>query len=225
MTREEYIKKMNEDDEWAPGWDAIEAEFARLYPGSEPAHYATAIQSRAMFASRIRQESGTEYLDGFSVYDMGNGCRHIVTFGMSELYPDKEAYGKEFSRWGYEMTIKLREATAEGCLWAMDMLSNLARYTYTSERWFEPYECIHGGEPLHKGTDSLITSLITVADTAAQPQDTVHGRLEFIQLVGITESEYQAIQRDYDNIYKLAELMKRDNPGLITDMERTVSYL
>ena len=103
--------------------------------------------------------------------------------------------------------------------------SNLARYTYTSERWFEPYECIHGGEPLHKGTDSLITSLITVADTAAQPQDTVHGRLEFIQLVGITESEYQAIQRDYDNIYKLAELMKRDNPGLITDMERTVSYL
>ena len=92
MTREEYIKKMNEDDEWAPGWDAIEAEFARLYPGSEPAHYATAIQSRAMFASRIRQEGGTEYLDGFSVYDMGNGCRHIVTFGMSELFQPRTVY-------------------------------------------------------------------------------------------------------------------------------------
>ena len=72
MTKEEYIKRMKEDDEWAPGWEAIDAEFDRLYPGQKPAHYGTNIQSRAMLG-------GDEYLDGFSVYDMGNGCRHIVT--------------------------------------------------------------------------------------------------------------------------------------------------
>ena len=27
MTKEEYRKRMDEDNEWAPGWDAIEAEF------------------------------------------------------------------------------------------------------------------------------------------------------------------------------------------------------
>ncbi len=41
MTKEEYRKRMDEDNEWAPGWDAIEAEFDRLYPGKEPAHYGT----------------------------------------------------------------------------------------------------------------------------------------------------------------------------------------
>lgn len=43
MTKEEYIKKMNEDNEWAPGWDTIEAEFSRLYPGQEPAHFGKAV--------------------------------------------------------------------------------------------------------------------------------------------------------------------------------------
>lgn len=26
MTKEEYIKRMNEQEDWTPGWDAIEAE-------------------------------------------------------------------------------------------------------------------------------------------------------------------------------------------------------
>ena len=78
---------------------------------------------------------------------------------------------------------------------------------------------------MHAGTDSKITSLITVADTSAQSLDTINGRVDFIQLVGITEQEYQAIQQDLENIHKLIELMKQDNPELITDMDRTKSYL
>ena len=80
-------------------------------------------------------------------------------FGMSELYTDEDAFGGEYSRWGYEMTIKLKEDRAEDCLWALDMLSNLARYTYTTERFFEAGTCVPGnGTPLHIGTDSLITA-------------------------------------------------------------------
>ena len=144
---------------------------------------------------------------------------------MTELYADERAFGGAFSRWGYEMTFKIKAQTGEECLWAMDMLSNLARYTYASERWLEPFECIHGGTPLHEGTDSKITSVITVADTAARSLDTVNGRVDFIQLVGITEEEYQAIQQDIGNIHKLIDLMKQDNPELVTDMDRTESYL
>ena len=219
MTKEEYRKRMDEDNEWAPGWDAIEAEFDRLYPGKEPAHYGTEIHARAIFG-------GDNYLDGYSLYDSGEGYQHIVTFGMSELYTDEEAFGGEYSRWGYEMTIKLKEEKAEDCLWALDMLSNLARYTYTSERFFEAGECVLGnGTSLYIGTDSAITALITVNDTSAQTLDTVHGQVEFIQFVGITETELDAIRKDRNNLPVLVERMKNDNPELITDMKRTFSYL
>ena len=137
MTREEYVARMNSEDDWAPGWDAVEEEFNRLYPGREPSHYGTAIHSRAIFG-------GDNYLDGYSIYDSGKGYQHIVTFGMSELYTDEDAFGGEYSRWGYEMTIKLKEDRAEDCLWALDMLSNLARYTYTTERFFEAGTCVPG---------------------------------------------------------------------------------
>lgn len=219
MTKEEYIKRMNEEDDWAPGWDAIEEEFERLYPGQNPNHFGTNMPSRAIFG-------GDQYLDGYSVYENPNGYYHIVTFGMSELYTDVDSFGGEYSRWGYEMTIKLKEEKVEDCMWALDMLSNLARYTYRSERYFDPEQFVQGnGESLHVGTESLITALITVDDTTAKAQDTVHGKLGFIQLVGITQAELEAIKEDRSNLTKLIELMKQDNPELITDMKRTKSYL
>ena len=219
MTKEEYIKRMNEEDDWVPGWDAIEEEFERLYPGQKPNHFGTNMHSRAIFG-------GDQYLDGYSVYENPNGYYHIVTFGMSELYTDVDSFGGEYSRWGYEMTIKLKEEKVEDCMWALDMLSNLARYTYKSERYFDPEQFVQGnGESLHVGTESLITALITVDDTTAKAQDTVHGKLGFIQFVGITQAELEAIKEDRSILTKLIELMKQDNPELITDMKRTKSYL
>ncbi len=219
MTKKEYIKRMNEDKEWASGWNAIEAEFARLYPNVKEAHFATGLQARAMLG-------GNEFLDGFSVYTSDKGYQHIVTFGMSALYADEEAFGREYSKWGYEMTMKLKEETPNDCIWAMEVLSNLARYTYKSGRYFDPFQCIPGsGVPLHIGTDSMITALITVNDTTAKEQKTPHGKLGFVQLVGITTSELNAIKEDIDIIPKLVKLMKKDNPELVTDMTRTFSYL
>lgn len=145
---------------------------------------------------------------------------------MTELYADENALGEEWNKWGYEMTIKLKEKTAEDCLWAIDMLANLARYTYTQERFFEPFQYIAGnGTSLHVGKESQITALMTVYDTEAEPQDTIYGKTEFIQLVGITERELTALEADHANAKKLYELMKQDNPDLITDMSRTKSYL
>ena len=73
--------------------------------------------------------------------------------------------------------------------------------------------------------ESDITALLTIADTEAQTQDTLYGKTQFIQLVGITESELQALIEDHDNAYKLYDLMKKDNPDFVTDMKRTKSYL
>ncbi len=90
-----------------------------------------------------------------------------------------------------------------------------------------PNQYVKGdGTSLHIGEDSLITALLLVNDTEAEPQMSVYGKTEFIQLVGITESEIQAIIEDQNNIPKLIELMKADgNEDLVTDMRRNKSYL
>lgn len=55
MTFEEYKRRAAEEDGWAPGWEAIDEVFERLYPGRKPAHYATT--NRAMLG-------GDQSLDG-----------------------------------------------------------------------------------------------------------------------------------------------------------------
>lgn len=219
MTKEEFLAKVDEDPEWTPGWEVIDREFERLYPGQKPAHYATNLVARASFG-------GPEYLDGYSVYDSPKGYKHIVTYGMTELYANEEMLGAEYNNWGYEMTMKLKAESVEDCLWALDLLGNLARYTYTQDRFFEPYQYISGGgNSIHQGEDSAITALLTVADTEAMTQESIYGKTEFIQLIGITQQEFEAIKEDRENAKLLVERMKVDNPDLVTDMSRTHSYL
>ena len=219
MTKEEFLTRLKEDEEYSPGWQAIDDAFEKLYPGQKPDHFGTVITSRAIFG-------GDEYLDGFSIYNSPKGYKHLVTYGMTVLYGDEDAFGGEWNGWGYEMTIKLKEKDSESCMWAIDMMSNLARYTYKTERFFEANQYVKGsGTSLHIGTDSLITALLLVNDTEAEPQTSVYGKTEFIQLVGITEAELGAIMADKNNIPELIERMKADgNVDLVTDMKRSKSY-
>ena len=77
-------------------------------------------------------------------------------------------------KWGYEMTIKLPETDNENCMWAISLLSNMARYTYKTERFFEPYQFVqNGGRPIRLDYDTEITGLLSVPDTEAAGTDTV----------------------------------------------------
>lgn len=223
MTVEAYRAKMKAEEDWAPGWDAIDEAFDLLYPGQEPQHFGTLLTSRAMFG-------GEEYLDGYSVYESPNGYKHLLTYGMSELYTNEESFGGEWSKWGYEMTIKLKEETVEDCRWAISMLGNLARYTFTSKRFFEPYQYVGGdGSSLNLDKPELkISGLLILPDTEAEGRETVHGRLDFLQLVGLTANEVKMIQEDPAKPAKAQELarrLKEDYPHLETDMYRTKEYL
>ena len=222
ITLEEYREKAK-DEEYAPGWEAIDESFIELYGNHEPLHYAIDLVARAMFG-------GSEYLDGYSVYHSNNReipYEHIVTYGMSELYANEEAYGEESSKWGYEMTIKLVQEEGENYYWAMNMLGNLARYMNTNGyAWFEEEQYILGdGSPIKIGADSKITSLLIVKDTELQSKDTVHGKLDFLQFVGITYNEALAIQENTENLTIILEEMRRENPLLITDLNRIKEYL
>jgi|GEM_PF-4058026 len=64
-------------------------------------------------------------------------------------------------KWGYEMTIKLPETDNENCMWAISLLSNMARYTYKTERFFEPYQFVqNGGRPIRLDYDKEITGFL-----------------------------------------------------------------
>lgn len=215
MTKEEFLTRIKEDEDYSPGWQAIDDAFEKLYPGQNPDHFGTTFSSRAMFG-------GDEYLDGFSIYNSPKGYKHLVTYGMTVLYGDEDAFGGEWNGWGYEMTIKLKEKDSESCMWAMNMMSALARHTYKTKRFFQANQYFKGP---NIGSDSLITAFFLVNDTEAETQMSVYGKTEFIQLVGITESEFQAIIEDKNNVPKLIELMKADgNADLVTDMRRSKSY-
>ena len=58
MTKEEFLIRLNEDEEYSPGWQAIDDAFEKLYPGQNPDHFGTIMTSRAIYG-------GDEYLDGF----------------------------------------------------------------------------------------------------------------------------------------------------------------
>ncbi|SFA99788.1 MULTISPECIES: suppressor of fused domain protein [unclassified Bacillus (in: firmicutes)] len=219
MDLEQYKKHAAEQEDWAPGWEAIDEVFNRLYPNQSPAHYGTDIQKRAIFG-------GDQYLDGYSIFESSNDYKHILTYGLSELYVNEEAFEGKWSGWGYEMTIKLKEESNEDCLWAINMLANLARYTYTQERFFEPMQFVAGnGKSIHLGVESAITALLVVNDTEAMSIDTVHGKVDFLQLVGITQRELEVLKEDNTKAPKLVENMKRENPNLVTDMKRKKSFL
>lgn len=220
-TLEAYKAAMAEAEDWAPGWDAVTGQFEKLYPDIDnPPHYGTLLTARAVM-------DGDCYLDGYSIYPSPHGYQHIVTYGMSALYADPEAFGGEWSRWGYEMTMKLKAAKPEDCMWALDMLSNLARYTFTAERWFEPHQYVAGdGTSINRDDQaSCITSLLIVCDTEAYGVDSLHGRLDFMQMVGITAGELQKIMAEPGKIEVLIAALQADYPYLETDMRRTKEYI
>lgn len=221
MTLEEFREKA-QDKEWAPGWDEIEDAFRAVYGNQEPQHFGTVITKRAMFG-------GPEYLDGYSAYQSQKGYSHVVTFGMSELYADEESLGKQYSKWGYEMTVKLKGIAPADTVWAMNMMGNLARYTFQSERWFEPGQYVGSSQnpqSINLGDpESKITALLIAEDTEIAGRQTIYGELLFLQLVGITDAEFQAVKADRSLVPKLLENLRADYPDLETDMRRTKNYI
>ena len=47
----------------------------------------------------------------------------------------------------------------------------------------------------------------------------------FARSLQVSEKELEAIRADIGNIHKLIDLMKQDNPELVTDMKRDFSYI
>lgn len=181
-------KETNSNDEVnTQGWDSITNTFEALYPDqTNPLHYGTIISW---------QLGGNDPLDGISVYEADN-YYHFVTYGFSELY-EKESKDKEYSGYGFELTAKLRKspATDDTELRTMaGILQSLARYVFENNMIISAYEYIYTGQEsgMDSKEESKLTGFITVPDEAGII-DTPNGKVEFVQLVGMTDRELKSI--------------------------------
>jgi hypothetical protein len=191
----------------APGWDAITQAFERLYPGQKPRHWKPGGTARQ---HDLRQAPHNP-LDGVSVYDAGSHW-HYVGFGMSDLY-EKTSVGTT-SGLGHELTFRLakEKAKAEPPRWPIPVLVSLARAEFAGEL-LAPGHTIKTG-PIDGQPETRLTALLIVEDRGIAPLDTPHGRVAFLQLVGVDgELRERALREGSEAL--IEELRGRD-PDLVT---------
>lgn len=215
MNLEDYKKEFTEDD--AVGWLEIDKEFERLYPNQEPKHYAPAISYML---------GGESPLDGISIYESKNqeDHFHFITYGFSELYYNEEKVNGDFSKWGFELTFRLKpfEADNGNPSWAVALLQNIAKYVFDSGNWFEEFHYMPANGPIRLDTETAIVALLFVNDPEIEKKQTPHGEVSFLQIVGITETEYEQLKEKPETVEELVNKLKENNPLLITDLNRSL---
>lgn len=213
MTLEEYKKEFSEDD--SVGWLSIDKEFDRLYPNQEPKHFAPPISYML---------GGADPLDGISIYNSKKQTDHFhyVTYGFSELYYDEAKVDGEFSKWGFELTFRLKPFSEDNEIptWVIALLQNIAKYVFSSGNWFEELHYMPANGPIRLDTETEITALLFVADPEIEKIQTPHGEVTFLQVVGITTAEFEALKENPETAEELVNKLKADNPLLITDLTR-----
>ncbi|RZL30559.1 MAG: suppressor of fused domain protein, partial [Pedobacter sp.] len=147
---------------------------------------------------------------------------HIVSYGLSELYYDEEKAGGEFSKFGFELTFRLKKENGEDFHWAMNLMQNLAKYIFKSGKWFEEFHFIPANGPIKLGSATDITALVFVEDPELGKINTPHGEVTFLQMVGLTTGEYDKLKENpkMAETEKLIKKLKEQNRLLITDLGR-----
>jgi hypothetical protein len=230
MSPEDYRQKFNEED--AVGWQCIDRHLEASYGVQKERHYAPALRWRL---------GGDNLLDGCSIYDHPGHPegvafhRHIVSYGMSELYYDEKSAGQPFSGWGFEFTFRVVpfagdaefKGQAHKPRWVMALMNNLARYVFSKGNWFEAYHFTPANGPVRLDTETAITALAFVSDPELGTLATPHGEVAFVQMVGLTDSEYLWLKEagTTERTQKLMARMRQDNPWLLTDLTRRVSWV
>ena len=201
-----------DEEDLSPGWDAIDAACARLYPDQKPKHYGTL---------RRWTMGGRDPLDGISAYKCASPVAHwhFVTYGLSELYA-KETNDAETSGFGFELTFRLAccPDDAEPPAFALNFLQNLARYVFDTGNAFDDGHWMSANGPIARDTDTAICSMGFVFDPQLPAIDTPNGQLAFLQIVGLTADEEKAARSWKTR--PLLELLLPHMPLWITDLAR-----
>ena len=201
-----------DDDEHAPGWDALAAHLETAFPAQPDRHWAT--------GSVIPAQDGPT---GISAYrDDDAWC--YVTFGLSDLFelfesegPDED--GVTWSGFGLELTMRVVDDAADPPVWPVVLLDQLGKLVYAHGTVFAHGHRLDAGKPITGGTPpTRLTAVAFAADPALPPLDGPLGRIEFVTVVGITADELaRAKAATTDDVLRER---RAAHPRLATDIER-----
>ena len=197
------------------GFDAISHKMKQLYPAQEGIFYSNIIPYAL---------GGNNPLDGVEVWKSETGIPHwhYVTYGFTELY-EKESDDSTVSGYGFEMTFRLKRGEEEQPPeWPVNLLQNLARYVFSSGNVFDVGHYIDCNGPIALETDTKLTALSFCMDVELGEIDTPNGHVIFLQAVGITSDEMEAMM--CWNGKKFLQEMDEYSPLCITDLFRS-SYM
>ncbi|WBB65367.1 suppressor of fused domain protein [Micromonospora sp. WMMD812] len=201
-----------EDEHAAPGWDAIDAALSLLYPGVEPRHVG--YLPPAAFSANLQ---------GCSSYPAA-GHWHYVTYGLSELYTPGPDDDREWSGWGFELTLRVvRGSEDEAPGWPFTVLNHLANFINGQGVLVEDGHRMDLRQPVtgHPHTDGPDTGLTVFAFTVDPQLDTIdtpNGKVTFYQAVGVTPEEKTRMQQA--STRQVLDQMTGSNPLLVTDPAR-----
>ena len=194
------------------GFNAISNAIRQLYPGQQGLYYGTIIPAFL---------GGNDPLDGVEVWKSESGIPHwhYVTYGFTELF-DKESDDPNESGYGFELTFRLKRETEEQPpVWPVNLLQNLARYVFSSGNVFGPGHHMNANGPIALETDTRLTAMGFRTDPELGELNTPNGHMSFLQVVGITEDEMDAMMC-WDGKKFLHALSER-LPLCVTDLSRT----
>jgi hypothetical protein len=215
MDLETYRKNYEEGD--FPGWEAIDTHLGKIYPKIEPDEsWGTALPAFM---------TGKDFLEACVAYknDSSDGLHyHFVSYGFSELFYNEDAVGQEYSKFGFELTFRLKPHNEDikSQAWVFSLMQNLSNYVFESGNYFDDYHYIPTNSPIRLDTQTQLRALVFVTDSQLGEIETVHGKVKFLQMVGITQKEYDLIKEGKLDRFELVEKLKFNNPLLITDLER-----
>lgn len=198
------VGAVNESDDEAPGWDAIEAAVARVVPAQRPLHWGT------------NALPGQDGIYGLSAYRAGDHWL-LVTFGLSELF-SKDSADPEVSGWGLELTMRVPATEEQPPPWTLRLLQQLGRYVFSSGRPFDHGHRMDPGGPITGKPDTRLTAVAFATDPELGTISTPHGTVHFLTVVGITGEEL-AQMKATSTAHVLAGLTAT-SPLLITDTSR-----
>jgi hypothetical protein len=202
----------NESDVEDPGWQAINDALAPIYGDQEPKHFGTVVPYAL---------GGPDPIHGISAYWREEPVPHwhYVTYGFSELW-EKESEDPEWSGFGFELTFRLQRPAVEETppIWALNLLQNLGRYVFQSGSVFDSGHTmnINGKISLEDETD--LRALAFVEDPELGLIDTPHGKVRFVQLLGITLDELELM--DLWNADRFYEFFVKEHPLYVTELSR-----
>lgn len=129
---------------------------------------------------------------------------------------EKETDNPEYSGYGMEFTFKLKKDNYEDeekeikCI--CGILQAIARITFSKGEIFNVFEYLYTGQTtgIDVKQQSNITGFITVPDNKFQTLNTPNGKVEFVEFIGVTNKEIEAVKNKEITVKELYEKIGSD---------------